>query len=360
MCSSLTSTPYSMPLIDPRWQQIQQRDPAAEGHFLYGVRTTGIYCRPTCGARTPKPEHVEYFSSAAEAEQAGFRACKRCKPHLAKADAQAAHIESIAQACRQIEQAEQIPSLQHLAEMAGLSVSHFHRLFKAATGLTPKAYAMAHRNQQLREHLQDSRSVTGAMLEAGFNSSSRFYAQSDRLLGMTPTRYQQGGRGMLIRAGVAPCSLGMVLVAASERGVCAIAMGDDAATLLQDLRARFPHASVVEQDAALEQQLASVLRFIETPALGLDLPLDIQGTAFQQRVWQALRDIPHGSTISYRQLAERIGAPKAIRAVASACAANMLAMAIPCHRVVGSDGRLTGYRWGIARKQELLKREASQ
>jgi len=198
------------------------------------------------------------------------------------------------------------------------------------------------------------------MLEAGFNSSSRFYAQSDHLLGMTPTRYQQGGRGMLIRAGIAPCSLGILLVAASERGVCAIAMGDDAATLLHALHARFPHANVVEQDAALEQQLASVLRFIETPALGLDLPLDIQGTAFQQRVWQALRNIPRGSTISYRQLAERIGAPKAIRAVASACAANMLAMAIPCHRVVGSDGRLTGYRWGIARKQELLKREASQ
>ena len=360
MCSSLTSTPYSMPLIDHRWQQIQQRDPAAEGHFLYGVRTTGIYCRPTCGARTPKPENVEYFSSVAVAELAGFRACKRCKPDLAKADAQAAHVESIAQACRHIEQAEHVPRLQTLAQMAGLSVSHFHRLFKATTGLTPKAYAMAHRSRQLREHLQASRSVTDAMLEAGFNSSSRFYAQSGRLLGMTPTRYQQGGRGMLIRAGVAPCSLGMVLVAASERGVCAIAMGDDAATLLQDLRARFPHASVVEQDAALEQQLASVLRFIETPALGLDLPLDIQGTAFQQRVWQALRDIPRGSTISYRQLAERIGEPKAIRAVASACAANMLAMAIPCHRVIGSDGRLTGYRWGIARKQELLKREASQ
>jgi len=360
MCSSLTSAPYLMPLIDPRWQQIQQRDPAAEGRFLYGVRTTGIYCRPTCGARTPKPENVQYFSSAAEAEQAGFRACKRCKPGQAKADAQAPHVESIAQACRHIQHAEHVPSLQVLAETAGLSVSHFHRLFKAATGVTPRAYAMAHRSQRLREHLQASQSVTDAMLEAGFNSSSRFYAQSDHLLGMTPTRYQQGGRGMLIRAGIAPCSLGILLVAASERGVCAIAMGDDAATLLHALHARFPHARIVEQDAALEQQLASVLRFIETPALGLDLPLDIQGTAFQQRVWQALRNIPRGSTISYRQLAERIGAPKAIRAVASACAANMLAMAIPCHRVVGSDGRLTGYRWGIARKQELLKREASQ
>lgn len=360
MCDTLTPPCSMTHSIDPRWQLIQQRDPAADGRFLYGVRTTGIYCRPNCGARTPKPENVQYFDTAAEAERAGFRPCKRCKPELAQNSHSPLHGDRITAVCRYIEQAETIPNLHTLAMMAGFSPSHFHRLFKASTGLSPRAYAMAQRQRRLQAHLQTSSSVTSAMLEAGFNSSSRFYAQSGALLGMMPTRYQQGGRGMQMRVALAPCSLGMVMVAATEQGVCSIALGDDAPALMTALHERFPHALVLEKDSALEQHLTSVLRFIETPAAGLALPLDIRGTAFQQRVWQALRDIPRGSTISYRQLAERIGAPRAIRAVASACAVNVLAMAIPCHRVVGSDGRLTGYRWGIARKQELLKREAGQ
>jgi AraC family transcriptional regulator of adaptative response/methylated-DNA-[protein]-cysteine methyltransferase len=272
--------------IDPRWHLIERRDPAAEGRFLYGVRTTGIYCHPTCGARTPKPENVQFFDTPAEAEQAGFRPCKRCRPELNHADAGALHATRITEACRYIEQAETMPSLNMLAMMAGLSASHFHRLFKRATGLSPRAYAMAHRQRRLHAHLQASQNVTTAMLEAGFNSSSRFYAQSGALLGMTPTRYQQGGRGMQMRVAISPCSLGMLLVAATDQGVCWVALGDDAAELMTALHAKFPHAVVLEKDKALETQLAAVMRFIETPAAGLDLPLDIRGTAFQQRVWQ--------------------------------------------------------------------------
>lgn len=357
----LTRIPRPMAnAIDPRWHLIQQRDTTAEGRFWYGVRTTGIYCRPSCGARTPRPENVLYFDTPAEAEQAGFRPCKRCRPELAYADADSLHADRITQACRHIEQTDTMPSLNRLAQMAGLSASHFHRLFKHATGLSPRAYATAHRQRRLQAQLRTAPSVTTAMLEAGFNSSGRFYAQSGALLGMTPTRYQQGGRGMQIRVAIAPCSLGMLLVAATEQGICSIALGDDAATLMAELHANFPQAGILEKDRTLETQLAAVMSYIENPVIRLDLPLDIRGTAFQQRVWQALRNIQRGSTISYRQLAEHIGAPKAIRAVARACAANILAVVIPCHRVVASDGRLTGYRWGVARKQELLKREAGQ
>lgn len=268
------------------------------------------------------------------------------------------HVDRIAAACQRIERADAPPALAELARDAGLSASHFHRLFKAITGLTPKAYAQAHRGKLLRDALSlPGASVTAAAFDAGFNASSRFYDNVDALLGMKPAQYRKGGVDARIVFALAQCALGALLVARSGRGLCAIALGDDPDALLRELQDRFPHAELVGGDAAFEQLVAQVVGFVEAPRLGLDLPLDIRGTAFQQRVWEALRKIPAGETVSYRQLAQRIGMPTASRAVASACAANTLAVAIPCHRVVRSDGALSGYRWGIARKRDLLARE---
>lgn len=257
-----------------------------------------------------------------------------------------------------IEAAEEIPTLDALAAAAGMSRFHFHRVFKSVAGITPKAYAAAHRAQRLRAVLPARGRVTDAIYDAGFNSSGRFYAESDALLGMTPTRFRSGGAGEAIRFAVGECSLGTVLVAATDRGVCAISLGDDPDALVRELQDRFPNATLIGDDAEFERVIARVVGFVEAPALGLDLPLDVRGTAFQQRVWQALREIPPGSTVSYADLAARIGAPKSIRAVASACAANTLAVAIPCHRVVRTDGALSGYRWGIERKRTLIDRES--
>ena len=268
------------------------------------------------------------------------------------------HVDRIAAACQRIERADAPPALAELARDAGLSASHFHRLFKAITGLTPKAYAQAHRGKLLRDALSlPGASVTAAAFDAGFNASSRFYDNVDALLGMKPAQYRKGGVDARIVFALAQCALGALLVARSGRGLCAIALGDDPDALLRELQDRFPHAELVGGDAAFEQLVAQVVGFVVAPRLGLDLPLDIRGTAFQQRVWEALRKIPAGETVSYRQLAQRIGMPTASRAVASACAANTLAVAIPCHRVVRSDGALSGYRWGIARKRDLLARE---
>ena len=265
----------------------------------------------------------------------------------------------VAAACRRIETAEQPPSLAELARAGGLSPSHFQRLFKAATGLSPKAYAQAQRGRAVREALaKEGASVTGAMLDAGFNASSRFYAQADAMLGMTPSQYRDCGSDARIEFALAQCSLGALLVARSGRGVCAISLGDDPEALLRELQDRFPKAELVGGDAGFERLVARVVGFIEAPQLGLDLPLDVRGTAFQQRVWEALRRIPAGRTASYADIARRIGAPKSVRAVARACASNVLAVAIPCHRVVRSDGGLSGYRWGVERKRRLLAREA--
>lgn len=265
----------------------------------------------------------------------------------------------VAAACRYIEQAESPPSLAALARMAGLGVHAFHRLFKTATGLTPKMYAQAHRGKVLREALaKPGTKVADAAFDAGFNASSRFYDSADTLLGMTPTQFRNGGSQVQIVFAIGQCSLGALLVARSARGLCAIALGDDPGILLRELQDRFPRAELMGGDADFEQQLAQVAGLIEAPQLGLGLPLDIRGTAFQQRVWEALRKIPAGKTVSYAELAEAIGAPRAVRAVAGACAANTLAVAIPCHRVVRSDGGLSGYRWGVARKQALLSRES--
>jgi AraC family transcriptional regulator of adaptative response/methylated-DNA-[protein]-cysteine methyltransferase len=343
-------------LNDPRWAAIVAHDAAADGAFFYSVKTTGVYCRPSCGARAPRPENVGFHGSTAAAEAAGFRPCRRCRPDEPPlAERQAALVASL---CRLIDGAESPPNVQQLAGQAGVSVHHLHRLFKKQTGLTPKAYAEAERARRLREGLIDGSTVTDAVYAAGFNSSGRFYEQADRLLGMTPRRYRAGGQQAEIRFAIGQCSLGAILVAASERGICAILLGDDPDILAHDLQDRFPQASLIGGDAGFEAWVAAVVGLLEAPGIGLNLPLDIRGTAFQQRVWQALCDIPPGRTASYAEIARRIGAPQAIRAVAGACAANALAVAIPCHRVVRTDGSLSGYRWGVERKRALLTRES--
>ena len=268
------------------------------------------------------------------------------------------HAALVAQACRRIEASEQPPSLDDLAMHAGLSPFHFHRVFKAATGLTPKAYAQAHRAQAVREGLAKPQArVTDALFDAGYNASSRFYENADAMLGMTPRQFRDGGVDARIEFAIGQSSLGAILVARSQRGVCAISLGDDPDALLRELQDRFPRAELIGGDAGFERLVAQVVGLIEQPGIGIDLPLDVRGTAFQQRVWDALRKIPAGQTASYTQIAQRIGAPKSVRAVAQACASNTLAVAIPCHRVVRSDGALSGYRWGVERKRELLARE---
>ncbi len=269
------------------------------------------------------------------------------------------HAACIAEACRRIEAAEVVPDLRSLAVRAGLSTHWFHRVFKATVGLTPRAYAAAHRARRLRSALGDSATITEAAYSAGFGSSGRFYEASDAVLGMPPSTWRDGGRGTEIRFAVGQCSLGAIAVAQSDRGVCAILLGDDPDALVRELQDQFPRADLVGADAEFERTVAQVIGFIEAPRLGLDLPLDVRGTAFQQRVWQALRAIPPGETLSYAQIAERIGAPRAVRAVGQACAANRLAVAIPCHRVVRRDGDLSGYRWGVERKRTLLERESA-
>lgn len=341
---------------DARWAAVLARDASCDGTFVFSVVTTGIYCRPSCPARRARRENVRFFDSCIEAEEAGFRACMRCKPNGPALAEQ--HAARVTEACRLIDEAGDVPSLDEIAKAVGLSPYHFHRVFKAIVGLTPRAYASARREQRVREKLQGSSTVTEAIFDAGFNSSSRFYAKSSEMLGMTPTDFRSGGSNAQIAFAVAGCALGFVLVAASDKGVCAIFLGDDPDALVRELQDRFPKASLIGGDEAFEGVIAKVVAFVEAPATGLDLPLDIRGTAFQHRVWQALRDIPSGQTISYAELARSIGDPRAVRAVAGACAANRIAIAIPCHRVVKSDGSLSGYRWGVERKRALLRKEA--
>jgi len=342
--------------LDPRWQAVVARDDRADGQFYYSVRTTGVYCRPSCGSRLARPENVRFHSTRQDAERAGFRPCKRCRPDLERPDA--SHANLVAAACRAIESSNSAPSLKQLAAQAGLSPFHFHRLFKSRTGVTPRAYAAAHRNRRVQTALKRGATVTDAIGDAGFTSTSRFYEKSNEVLGMTPTEYRAGGRDTRIRFAIGQCSLGAVLVAESDKGICAILLGDDPDTLARDLQDRFPRATLIGGDRVFEKRVATVIGFIEDPRQGLALPLDIRGTAFQQRVWEALRKIPAGKTVSYTDIAKRIGSPAAIRAVAGACAANAIAVAIPCHRVVRNDGGLSGYRWGVERKQALLQREA--
>ena len=342
---------------DPRWLSVVHRDALADGRFVYAVRTTGIYCRPSCPSRGAKPENVTFHATCEEAETAGYRACRRCSPNAASlAERNAA---TIVEACRLIEAAEEPPKLDDLAASVGMSPFHLHRQFKAITGLTPKAYGAAHRARKVREELATKCSVTEAIYGAGFNSNSRFYETSNEVLGMTPTVYKNGGKDAEIRFAVGECSIGSVLVALSPKGVCAILLGEDPDALARDLQDRFPQANLIGGDAGFEDLVAKVVGLVETPSVGLDLPLDIRGTAFQQRVWQALREIPAGKTASYTDIARRIGEPKAVRGVAQACGANKIAVAIPCHRVLRNDGALSGYRWGVERKRALLDKEAS-
>jgi len=340
---------------DERWSAVVRRDSNADGTFYYSVRTTGVYCRPSCAARRARRENVRFYASCEEAEQAGFRACKRCQPGgPALAEQYAAKVAS---ACRAIETADEMPGLDELAKTAGLSRFHFHRVFTKVAGLTPKAFALAHRAERVRSEISKRRTVTEAIYEAGFNSNGRFYAHSTRILGMRPKNFRKGGRGEAIRFAVGECSLGSILVAASAKGVCAISLGDDPEKLGQDLQDRFPNAQLIGGDKNFERLVAAVVGFVEVPKLGLDLPLDVRGTAFQRRVWKALREMPAGSTAIYSQIAKRIGSPRAVRAVAGACASNAIAVAIPCHRVLRTNGSLSGYRWGVKRKRALLERE---
>ncbi len=341
---------------DPRWARVVARDKTADGHFWYSVSTTGVYCRPSCPSRTANPGNVELHDTLESARATGFRPCRRCNPDGPSIDGENA--AQVAKACRIIEESEEEPSLEELAKAIGKSPSYFHRVFKAATGLTPKDYAAAHRAKKVRRGLASGTSVTEAIYDAGFNSSGRFYEKSTDMLGMTPSQYRAGGANEEIRFAVGQTSLGAILVASSRKGVAAILLGDDPDKLVRNLQDRFPKAQLIGADRDYEALVAQVVGFVETPGVGLDLPLDVRGTAFQQRVWQALREIPVGETVSYVEIARRIGSPKAMRAVAGACGANNLAIAIPCHRVVRNDGSLSGYAWGVERRRALLDREA--
>lgn len=342
---------------DLRWARVLERDKTADGEFWYSVATTRIYCRPSCPSRAANPQNIELHDTLAGARATGFRACKRCNPDGVSLDAGNAAI--VARVCRLIEQSHDLPSLSELAGAVELSPGYIHRLFKTVTGLTPRAYAVGHRASRVRDELGKGCTVTQAIYNSGFNSSGRFYEQSAGMLGMTPTRYKAGGRNEELRFAIGQSSFGAILVASSEKGVASILIGDDPEALAQDLQKRFPNARLVGADRDYERLVAQVVGFVEAPGLGLDLPLDVRGTAFQQRVWQALRDIPAGRTLSYTEIAARIGSPGSVRAVAGACAANAIAVAIPCHRVVRNDGALSGYAWGVERKRALIAREAT-
>ena len=341
---------------EQRWIAVRDRDRGADGCFLYGVVTTGIFCRPGCSSRQPRRDNVRFFHSAAEARAAGFRGCRRCRPEQHPAEADAA---LVARACALMDGAESSPTRFALARALGLSETRLARLFRQHLGVTPAGYWRARRAERLRMGLAQGHSVTSALHDAGFGSSSRLYAtESGTLLGMPPSRYREGAPGERIEWAVAPCSLGQVLVASSAQGVCAIELGDDAQGLRERLARRFRRAELVEACASEHGALAAVLTLVEHPATPSSLPLDIRGTAFQRRVWEALREIPPGRPISYGALAERLGVARGARAVAAAVAANGLAVAVPCHRVIGADGGLCGYRWGVERKRRLLAREA--
>ncbi len=335
---------------------VRRRDWAFDGGFVYAVATTGVYCRPSCAARPARRENIRFFGTPEAAEREGYRACKRCRPD--RFGEEPPDVAAVRRACAAIAAADDAPSLDALAAQAGLSRFHFHRVFKAVTGITPREFARAEREKRLHAALRDGGTVTEALYEAGYGSSSRLYEAAASRLGMTPGALKRGGAGETIDFAIVPTSLGHLLVAATEAGICSITLGDDAAALAEALRARFPAARLLRDDGeALAQLVVRAAMLVERPGEAADLPLDIRGTAFQLRVWAQLRRIKAGETVSYTELARRVGQPKAVRAVASACARNELAVAIPCHRVLREDGGLGGYRWGLARKQALLNRE---
>jgi AraC family transcriptional regulator of adaptative response/methylated-DNA-[protein]-cysteine methyltransferase len=334
------------------WDQVLNRH--ADADFLYAVTTMGVYCRPVCPSPRPLRKNVRFFRSPPEAEAAGFRACKRCDP---KGERARIAQEVVRNASDFIEACEEIPSLDVLAKRSGYSRFHFLRMFRDHTGLTPRGYAEAVRARRLHDALADGGRVIDAVAEAGFGSESRVYEKTATLLGMTPGAARRGGVGERIRTASADCPFGRLLVGATDKGVCFIGFAEPDDALMADLRRRFPKATIATDDAGLAATVQAVVDFLREPKQALDLPLDLRGTAFQQRVWRTLCSIPAGETRTYAQLAEMAGNPKAIRAVARSCATNPVSLAVPCHRVIGSDGGLTGYRWGVPRKQALLERE---
>ena len=337
------------------WRSVLARDRALDGVFVYAVASTRIYCRPSCPSRRPRPEQVAFFLRPAEAERAGFRPCRRCRPADA---ADPGPLELVRRVCAVIEAApDGRPTLADLGAAVGLSPQHMQRVFKRATGLSPRQYAEAHRLERFKSAVKAGADVTGALYDAGYGSSSRLYERAPERLGMTPGAYRRGGAGMAIGFTVVPCPLNLLLVAATERGVCFISMGDREADLEAALRREFPAAAIHRDDAGFREWVDAVVRYLEGHRHDLDLPLDVRATAFRWRVWAALRAIPYGSTRTYGQIALELGQPSASRAVARACATNPVSLAIPCHRVVGADGGLTGYRWGLERKRALLERE---
>ena len=341
--------------LEACWTAVKSRDATADGSFVYGVRTTGVYCRPGCTSRLPLRRNTVFFETTAAAEEAGLRACKRCRP--TDVSAASRHVAAVEKACTLLRTSETMPSLGELADAACISRFHFHRVFKQITGVTPRDYARIHRLGRLGEKLDSGQPITASIYAAGFGSSSRAYEAAPAGLGMTPGTRRRGGSGETIRFVTVATPLGWALVAATGCGICMTALGDDRDSLAAALRQRFPRAELVAEDAGLKEWADRIVRFITAPEQNLDLPLDIRGTAFQARVWRALQKIPLGKTASYTEIAARLGQPKAVRAVAQACAANKLALVVPCHRVIRSDGELGGYRWGLERKRALLARE---
>jgi AraC family transcriptional regulator of adaptative response/methylated-DNA-[protein]-cysteine methyltransferase len=341
--------------FDECWAALEKRDGAAAGRFFYGVKTTGVYCRPGCTSRLPLRRNAAFFETTGEAEAAGLRACKRCRP--TETSSAARHLAAVERACTLLRESETMPSLADLAAAAGISRFHFHRVFKQVTGATPRDYARTHRLGNFAQKLDSGENVTEAIYAAGFGSSSRAYEAAPAALGMTPGARRNGGNGETIRFVTVTTPLGWALIAATQRGVCLTALGDDRAPLAAMVHARFPAAEIIAEDPALKDWAERIVRFITAPENTLDLPLDIRGTAFQARVWRALQKIPLGRTATYSEIARELGQPTAVRAVARACATNDVALLVPCHRVIREDGELAGYRWGIERKRELLDRE---
>jgi AraC family transcriptional regulator of adaptative response/methylated-DNA-[protein]-cysteine methyltransferase len=337
---------------DARWKAVLSRDASADGAFYYAVHSTGIYCRPTCPSRRPVRAHVAFFVDTDSAERANFRPCLRCRPKEVSAQQRV-----VAHTLQLLDTGDAPPSLAQLSEAVGLSSSHLQRVFRRATGLSPRQYAAAQRLQRFKAGLKQGRSVTGAMYDAGYGSSRGLYEQASQHLGMAPGAYKQGGMAEQIAYTLTDSPIGRMLVAATTRGICAVYFGEDAA-LVQELREEYPRAVLVRADDGLRSTASTIRDYLgRSGPHRLDLPIDVQATAFQSRVWKALREIPYGQTRSYAQIAEAIGEPRAVRAVARACATNPVAVVVPCHRVVRSDGTLGGYRWGVQRKRAVLDRE---